>query len=61
MLQGLGPPEEIVCIEIKADDEIISIHRIVYPTEVLFIPGIPDIVIAHMLQSENCLWLSAEN
>jgi len=38
MLNDLGTPEETVQISIKADGHIITIYRIVYPTEVLFIP-----------------------
>ena len=39
MLNDLGPPEETVQINIRADGHIITIHRIVYPTEVFFIPA----------------------
>ena len=39
MLNNLGPPEETVQISIKADGHIITMYRIVYPTEVLFIPA----------------------
>ncbi len=39
ILNNLGPPEETVQINIKADGHIITIYRIVYPTEVLFIPA----------------------
>ena len=43
MLHDLGTPEETVQISIKADGHTITIYRIVYPTEVLFIPsGISD-------------------
>ncbi len=38
MLCALGTPEETVQISIKADGHIITMYRIVYPTEVLFIP-----------------------
>ena len=40
MLQTLGTPEECVRISIQADGHIITIYRIVYPTEVLFIPSV---------------------
>ena len=39
ILNKLGPPEETVQISIKADGHIITIYRIVYPTEVIFIPA----------------------
>ena len=39
ILNDLGTPEETVQISIKADGHIITIYRIVYPTEVLFIPA----------------------
>jgi len=39
MLNDLGPPEETVQINIKADGHIITMYRIIYPTEVLFIPA----------------------
>ncbi len=39
VLHDLGPPEETVQISIKADGHIITMYRIVYPTEVLFIPA----------------------
>ena len=39
ILQDLGTPEETVRTSIKADGHIITIYRIVYPTEVLFIPA----------------------
>ena len=39
ILNDLGPPEETVQINIKADGHTITIYRIVYPTEVLFIPA----------------------
>ena len=39
ILQDLGIPEETVQISIQADGHIISIYRIVYPTEVIFIPS----------------------
>ena len=39
MLCDLGTPEETVQISIKADSHTITIQRIVYPTEVLFIPA----------------------
>ena len=39
MLQDLGPPEETIQINIKADGHTITIYRFVYPTEVLFIPA----------------------
>jgi len=35
----LETPEETVQINIKADGHIITMYRIVYPTEVLFIPA----------------------
>ena len=35
----LGAPEETVQINIKADGHVITMYRIVYPTEVLFIPA----------------------
>lgn len=38
MLNDLGPPEETVQINIKADGIVQTIYRIIYPTEVLFIP-----------------------
>ena len=34
-----GIPEEIVEINIKADGHIITMYRIIYPTEVIFIPA----------------------
>ncbi len=39
ILNDLGTPEETVQINIKADGHIITIYRIIYPTEVLFIPA----------------------
>ena len=39
MLNDLGTPEETVQISIKADGHTITMYRIVYPTEVLFIPS----------------------
>ena len=39
MLNDLGSPEETAQINIKADGHIITIYRIVYPTEVIFIPA----------------------
>ena len=43
MLNDLGTPEETVQINIKADGHIITMYRIVYPSEVLIIPsGISD-------------------
>jgi len=39
MLNDLGPPEETVQINIKADGMVLTMYRIVYPTEVLFIPA----------------------
>ena len=39
MINDLGPPEETVQINIKADGHIITMYRIVYPTEVIFIPA----------------------
>ena len=39
ILDDLGTPEETVQISIKADGHIITIYRIVYPTEVIFIPA----------------------
>ena len=39
ILNDLGPPEETVQINIKADGHIITMYRIVYPTEVIFIPA----------------------
>ena len=43
MLNDLGTPEETVEISIKADRYIITMYRIIYPTEVLFIsPAISD-------------------
>jgi len=39
ILNDLGPPEEAVQISIKADGYIITMYRIIYPTEVLFIPA----------------------
>jgi len=39
ILNDLGPPEETVQINIKADDMVLTMYRIVYPTEVLFIPA----------------------
>ena len=38
MLNNLGTPEETVQISIKADEHIITMYRIIYPTEVIFIP-----------------------
>ena len=37
ILHDLGPPEETVQISIKQDGHTLTIHRIVYPTEVIFI------------------------
>lgn len=39
MLNALGPPEETVQINIKTDGIVQTMYRIVYPTEVLFIPA----------------------
>jgi hypothetical protein len=39
MLNDLGPSEETVQISIKADGHTITMYRIIYPTEVLFIPA----------------------
>ncbi len=39
MLNDLGPPEEIVQINIKADGLIQTMSRIIYPTQVIFIPA----------------------
>jgi len=39
MLNDLGPPEETVQISIKADGIVQTIYRIVYPTEVFFVPA----------------------
>ena len=39
MLQDLGTPEETVQISIKEDGHIITMYRIIYPTEVIFIPA----------------------
>ncbi len=39
MLNDLGIPEETVQISIKADGYTVTIYRIIYPTEVLFIPS----------------------
>ncbi len=39
MLQGLGPPEETVQINVKADGMVLTMYRIIYPTEVIFIPA----------------------
>jgi len=39
MINDLGPPEETVQINIKADGHIITMYRIIYPTEVMFIPA----------------------
>jgi len=39
MLDDLGPPEEIVKIDIKMDGMVQTMYRIVYPTAVLFIPA----------------------
>ncbi|RLB71756.1 MAG: hypothetical protein DRH03_05510, partial [Deltaproteobacteria bacterium] len=39
MLNDLGTPEETVQINIKADGHIITMYRIVYPSEVLLIPA----------------------
>lgn len=38
ILNNLGTPEETVQISIKAGDHIITMYRIIYPSEVLFIP-----------------------
>lgn len=38
MLDDLGSPEEVVKIDIKMDGIIQTIYRIVYTTEVIFIP-----------------------
>jgi len=39
MLDDLGPPEEIAQINVKVDGMVLTMYRIVYPTEVLFIPA----------------------
>jgi len=39
MLDDLGPPEETVQISIKADGMVQTMYRIVYTTEVIFIPA----------------------
>lgn len=39
MLSDLGPPEETVQISIKMDGMVQTMFRIVYPSEVLFIPA----------------------
>ena len=39
MLNDLGPPEETIQINIKADGITKTIYRIIYPTEVFFIPA----------------------
>jgi len=39
ILNNLGPPEETVQINIKADGHIITMYRVIYPTEVIFIPA----------------------
>ncbi|MCF6267110.1 MAG: hypothetical protein L3J57_11255 [Desulfuromusa sp.] len=39
MLNDLSPPEETVQIRINADGMVLTMYRIVYPTEVLFIPA----------------------
>ena len=39
MLNDLGLPEETVQISIKADGHIVTMLRIVFPTEVLIIPA----------------------
>jgi hypothetical protein len=38
ILDDFGIPEEMVQINIKADESIQTLYRIVYPTEVLFVP-----------------------
>ncbi|RLB71753.1 MAG: hypothetical protein DRH03_05495 [Deltaproteobacteria bacterium] len=39
ILNDLETPEETVQINIKADGHVITMYRIVYPTEVIFIPA----------------------
>ena len=39
MINDLGPPEETIQINIKEDGHVITIYRIIYPTEVIFIPA----------------------
>ena len=39
MLDNLGSPEEVVKISIKADGMVLTMLRIIYPTEVFFIPA----------------------
>lgn len=39
MLNDFGPPEETVQISIKADSMLQTIYRIVYASEVIFIPA----------------------
>ena len=39
MLNDLGPPEEVARIDIKMGDIIQTIYRIVYVSQVLFIPA----------------------
>ena len=39
ILNDLGTPEETAQISINADGHIITMYRIVYPTEVIFIPA----------------------
>jgi len=39
MLDDLGPPEEIIEININADGVVLTMYRIIYPTEVIFIPA----------------------
>ena len=39
ILNDLGTPEETIQINIKADRHILTMYRIVYPTEVIFIPA----------------------
>lgn len=38
-IRAPGIPEEIVEISIKANRQIITMYRIIYPTEVIFIPA----------------------
>lgn len=39
ILNDLGPPEETVKISIKADGMMLTMYRIVFSTEVIFIPA----------------------
>lgn len=38
-VNALGPPEEYAVIELHSSESIRTIYRVIYVTEVLFIPG----------------------